>query len=221
MKIGILQLSDLHIENDNYLDKVDLIVRACEYDIKQISTLYIVVTGDITKYGRKEEFEKAKIFLDSLKEKIKPRNCIFSINFILVPGNHDCCFDEVKATRKEIIKSCHVDVITENDYYSDALAVQNNYWDFHKEITNTSPNDKVSFKHMFTPHIDFKITFHCYNSSWMSEKTEIYGGIVIPENKFLTSNNGDLIISLFHHPLNWLSPNTKNNKLLKYCSIWS
>lgn len=216
MKIGILQLSDLHIENDNYLDKVDLIVRACEYDIKQISTLYIVVTGDITKYGRKEEFKKAKIFLDKLKEKIKPRNCIFSIYFILVPGNHDCCFDEEKATRKEIIKSCHVDIITENDYYSDALAVQNNYWDFHKEITKTSPNDKVSFKLMFTPHIDFKITFHCYNSSWMSEETEIYGGIVIPENKFLTSNNGDLIISLFHHPLNWLSPNTKNNNKSRF-----
>ncbi len=216
MKIGILQLSDLHIENDNYLDKVDLIVKATEYEIKHISNLYIVITGDITKHGRKDEFEKAKIFLIKLKDRLKPRNSVFPIVFVIVPGNHDCCFDEVKATRKEIIKSCHLDIITESDYFADAIVVQNNFWNFHNELLHKTPVDKISFIETFVPYIDNKIVFHCYNSSWMSEISETYGGIVIPENKFLSNNNGELIISIFHHPLNWLSPNTQNNNKSRF-----
>ena len=216
MKIGILHLSDLHIENESCLTKIDNIVKACSFDVRQISNLYIVISGDITKFGRKNEFDIAKIFIANLKEKIKPANSIIPINIVLVPGNHDCCFDNVKSTRKEIIKCCHVDTLDENDYYSDALAVQNNYWTFYQEMTSGLPTDKVSFKLEFTPLIDQKITFHCYNTSWMSEINETYGGIVMPENKFLFSKNEELTISVFHHPLNWLSPNTKNNNKSRF-----
>ncbi len=100
MKVGILHLSDLHIEGDNYLDKVDAIVNACNYDVKQISHLYIVITGDIAKLGRKEEYDKAKDFISTLREKVKPANSVLQIKYVIVPGNHDCYFDDVKATRK-------------------------------------------------------------------------------------------------------------------------
>lgn len=50
----------------------------------------------------------------------------------------------------------------------------------------------------------------------MSEINETYGGIVMPENKFLFSKNEELTISVFHHPLNWLSPNTKNNSKSRF-----
>ncbi|BBE19776.1 hypothetical protein AQPE_3964 [Aquipluma nitroreducens] len=216
MKIGILHLSDLHIEKDNYLYKVDLIANSCDYEIKQISNLFIVISGDITRSGRKAEFDNVKLFLTALKEKIKPQKSILPINLVLVPGNHDCCYDDVKGTRKEILKCCHVDVLTEPDFYEDALVVQNNYWDFYNEMLENIPDDKVSFKKEFTPLINFKIVFHCYNSSWMSDINETYGGIVIPENKFLSNDNEELTIALFHHPLNWLSPRTKNNNKSRF-----
>lgn len=216
MKIGILHLSDLHINNDNYLDKVELIVQACSFDVNQASELYITISGDIAQYGRKEEYEKAKEFIQSLKEKIKPKNRLIPIEIILVPGNHDCCFDNVKSTRKLIIKNCHNDTITEEDYFSDAMIVQKYFWEFYNEISGTLPEDKLTYKVIFQPHINNKIVFHCYNSSWMSEISETYGNIIIPENKFLSSNNGEFIISLFHHPLEWLSPNTKNNNKLRF-----
>lgn len=213
MKIGILHLSDLHIESDNYLDKVDAIASACNYDVKQISHLYIVITGDIAKFGRIDEYAKAKGFLSTLQEKIKPAHSVLQIKVILVPGNHDCCFDDVKSTRKTILKDCLKDVIEENDYFDDTLAVQDNFWNFYKEINDEIPIDKISYVIEFTPYLNNKIAFHCYNSSWMSEIKEEYGGIVIPENKFIKNENGNITISLFHHPLNWLSPNTpKNNK---------
>jgi len=216
MKIGILHLSDLHISNDNYLNKVELIANACSFDIKHESYIYIVLSGDIAQSGRKEEYAKAKEFIQLLKERIKPKNSLLSINIVLVPGNHDCCFDNVKTTRELIVNSCRTDIITEDDYYSDAMAVQDNYWNFYQEIHGNVPTDRLSYKREFQPHIDSKIVFHCYNSSWMSEKNETYGKIVIPENKFLNSNNGEFVISLFHHPLDWLSPNTKNNNKLRF-----
>jgi GTPase SAR1 family protein/uncharacterized pyridoxamine 5'-phosphate oxidase family protein len=168
MKVGILHLSDLHIESDNYLDMVDAIVNACSFDVKQVLYLYIVITGDIVKFGRKEEYNKAQEFFFA------------------------------------------------NDYFDDALAVQNNFWNFYKEIYKEMPKDKISYKIEHIPHVNHKITFHCYNSSWMSEIEEKTGGIVMPENKFLKNENGNITISVFHHPSNWLSPNTKNNNRARF-----
>jgi GTPase SAR1 family protein/predicted MPP superfamily phosphohydrolase len=216
MKIGILHLTDIHIL-DNCLDrKVELIVAASQYDVKEISNLYIVVSGDIVQYGGKEEFLKAKEFLDNLKAKIKPKNSLLQIHFIIVPGNHDCCFDNVKATRELILRNCNRDTIPEEDYFLDALPVQDNFWEFYKEFFSNVPPDKISYKREFQPHLNHKITFNCYNSSWMSEISEKCGSLIIPENKFLTNNNEDIIISVFHHPLNWLSPNTKRNNKSRF-----
>lgn len=217
MKIGILQLSDLHIENDDCLNKVDAIVNACDYDIKQISHLYILITGDIAKNGRKAEYDKAKDFIISLQQKIKPSNSVLQIKCIMVPGNHDCCFDNVKTTRKTIINDClNKDIIEEEDYFADVLTVQDNFWHFYEEINENMPTDKTSYKIECVPFINHKIVFHCYNTSWMSEIEEKYGGLIIPENKFINNNEGNITISLFHHPLNWLSPNTKNNNKARF-----
>lgn len=216
MKIGILHLSDLHISNDSLLDKVELIVQTCSYDINQESNIYIVISGDITQFGRKKEFEKAKEFINTLKDKIKQKKRLLSVELISVPGNHDCCFDNVKTTREVIINSCRTDIIEEEDYFSDAMAVQGNYWNFYQEINGSIPNDKLAFKCVFLPHINNEIVFHCYNSSWMSEIHEVPGSLIIPQNKFLNSNHGEFVISLFHHPLGWLSPNTKNNNKSRF-----
>lgn len=216
MNIGILHLSDLHIDSTNYQEKIDPLISACSYDIKNISHLYILITGDIVKFGRKEEYAIAEDFIFTLQDKIKLLNSILQIKYIIVAGNHDCCFDNAKTTRKTIIRDCLKDTINEDDYFIDALAVQDYFWGFYEKLNDEMPTDKVSYKIECIPFLNHKIVFHCYNSSWMSEIHEEYGGIVIPENKFIKNNNGDIIISLFHHPLNWLSPNTKNNNRARF-----
>ncbi|MGE0076691.1 MAG: metallophosphoesterase [Bacteroidales bacterium] len=216
MKIGILHISDLHIENENYEDRIPALIRAIDYDINQLSNLYIVITGDISKYGRKSDFLKAKEFIDSLKDKLKPKGRIMSVDIVLVPGNHDCCFDEEKKTRKSILNDCRMDIIEEDDYFDDAMAIQNNFWDFNEEITNNKIRNKVSYKKEFIPHINFKVSFHCYNTSWITEIEEKQGNLVIPENKFINNENGEYVISIFHHPLDWLSSSTKNNNKQRF-----
>lgn len=64
MKIGILHLSDLHIQDETLTERVDNLVNAIDYDIKQLSNLYLVLSGDVTNYGRQEEFDKAKLLVE-------------------------------------------------------------------------------------------------------------------------------------------------------------
>lgn len=217
MKIGILHLSDLHIQQDKELTtRIDALVKAIDFDIKQLSNLYLVLSGDIANYGRQTEFEKAKLLVNELSNKLKTNGRLLTIKIIAVPGNHDCCFDNEKRTRKSIINDCKEDVIEEEDYFIDAMAVQSNFWDFTSDITDYKEKNKVAYKYEFRPHIDFKVTFHCYNTSWLSEIEEKQGSLIIPENKFLENENGEYTISVFHHPIDWLSANTKRNNKQRF-----
>jgi predicted MPP superfamily phosphohydrolase len=216
MKIGILHLSDLHIKNDDLTSRIVNLVKSVEYDVKQTSHLYLVLSGDIANSGRKIEFDNAKIFVFQLKEKLKEKCKMLNVKIVSVPGNHDCCFDNEKKTRKSILNDCKKDIIDEEDYFLDAMAVQSAFWDFTNEITDFKERNKVSYKYKFIPHIDFKVTFHCYNTSWLTEINEKQGSLIVPENKFIENENGEYIISVFHHPLDWLSANTKRNNKLRF-----
>lgn len=216
MKIGILHLSDLHIQDDDLTSRIDNLVKSVEYDVKQISHLYIVLSGDIANFGRKSEFENAKIFTTKLTEKLKEKRKMLNIKIVSVPGNHDCCFDNEKKTRKSILNDCKKDVIDEEDYFIDAMAVQSDFWDFTNEMTDCKERNKVSYEYKFRPHLDFKVTFHCYNTSWLTEINEKQGSLIVPENKFIENENGEYIISVFHHPIDWLSASTKRNNKQRF-----
>lgn len=216
MKIGILHLSDLHIQDKIQSERIHSLVKAIEYDIKQISNLYLVLSGDITNNGRRTEFENAKVFVNQLTAALKPSGRLLTIKIITVPGNHDCCFDNEKKTRKSIVNDCKTDVVEEEDFFIDAMAVQSNFWDFTNEITEFKDRNQVAYKIEFRPHIDFKVTFHCYNTSWLSEINETQGSLIVPENKFLENENGEYIISVFHHPIDWLYANTKRNNKQRF-----
>lgn len=216
MKIGILHLSDLHIQEETLIDRIDNLVKAIEYDVKQISHLYLVFSGDVVNSGRKTEFDNAKVFVSILTEKLTEKWKLLNIKIVLVPGNHDCCFDNEKKTRKSILNDCKTDTVDEEDYFIDAMAVQSNFWDFTNEVTDFKDRNKVAYKYEFKPHIDFKVTFHCYNTSWLTEINEKQGSLTIPENKFIENENGEYVISVFHHPIDWLSANTKRNNKQRF-----
>lgn len=216
MKIGILHLSDLHIQEDNLTHRIDNLVKSVEYDVKQISHLYLVFSGDIANFGRKNEFDNAKVFVSKLTDKLKEKWKVLNIKIVSVPGNHDCCFDNEKATRKSILNDCKTDIVEEEDYFIDAMAVQSNFWDFTNDLTDFKDRNKVAYKYEFLPHLDFKVTFHCYNTSWLTEINEKQGSLIVPENKFIENENGEYVISVFHHPIDWLSANTKRNNKQRF-----
>ena len=79
MKVGILQLSDLHFENKDYTQKIDAIYNACEYDLKESKWLFITIVGDVVNQGRNEGYEKAKELIVYLQEKIKSKISLLTV----------------------------------------------------------------------------------------------------------------------------------------------
>ena len=96
------------------------------------------------------------------------------------------------------------------------MSVQYDFWDFTNDVTDFKEKNKVAYKYNFRPHLDFKVSFHCYNTSWLTEIHEKQGSLIVPENKFLDNDNGEYIISVFHHPIDWLSASTKRNNKQRF-----
>jgi 3',5'-cyclic AMP phosphodiesterase CpdA len=74
MAFRLLQISDTHFGTE-----VGTVVQALQKRIAELEPNLVVLTGDITQRARRDEFIKAKVFLDSLGPVAK----------FCCPGNHD------------------------------------------------------------------------------------------------------------------------------------
>ena len=85
MTTRILQISDLHIGDENHeAEKLDVIIehiisKKVEWDVNET---IIIVTGDITQRGKKEEFVNARNAFAHLKHQT-------GYEILFLPGNHD------------------------------------------------------------------------------------------------------------------------------------
>ncbi len=223
MKIGILHLTDIHIQDnkDPILGRVDKIVSAVSNKISGVFTLFIVVSGDLANKGKKSEYEIARIFLTELSEKFRSSSrTLKTVEFILVPGNHDCNFSEKDAVRETLLSQPLGDD-TDSQIIEQCLSVQHEYWKFYKSFLNKEKFD-ISSQITFKIKLDKDIIFNCYNTSWGSKIDEKVGSLTIPESSFLnkeSQSKTSLVISVFHHPTNWLSPNTDNNNKKSFESL--
>ncbi len=211
MMIGILHLTDLHIkENTNLQKKIEslatVINNSNQYN--NIKKIYIAISGDLAHSGYSEEYNNIKTTLDSLLKKLK-----IDSKIIMVPGNHDCNFKKEDDLRKLLLKNVSYDSIgIDYSMPNSVLSTQDDFWDFYEKY-NPIPKNKMFFS--IEDFIDGKkIQFNCYNTAWMSSLEEKVGELFFPTKLIpqKIKDNSDLIISIFHHPLNWLSPHGNNNK---------
>ncbi len=85
MTTRILQISDLHIGDENReAEKLDTIIEHIinKKDEWDVNKTIIIVTGDITQRGRKEEFVNARNAFAHLKHQT-------GYEILFLPGNHD------------------------------------------------------------------------------------------------------------------------------------
>src|SRR4051812_3645751 len=95
MKIIFIHLTDIHFSIKTDLNsKLHFFCQACIKDIRGVSKVYFIVSGDIANSGKKEEYDKAKAFLSTVKQLIYGEIPGIEIKFIFVPGNHDCNFEK-------------------------------------------------------------------------------------------------------------------------------
>lgn len=215
MKIGILHLTDIHLtENKNIvLERIEKINTAYLAYSPEIYRLFIVISGDIANTGNEREYIIATDFLQKLKENAKIKaKFLNSIKYVVVPGNHDCDFSDNQDVRNALLQSHIGKDIISSSIVKQCLNVQSNFWSFYKENVDDNYSNKLYYEIKFDLTVQDSILFKCYNSGWCSKINESPGSLIFPNiNQTPDSPECEIVVSVFHHPFNWYSPNTPNN----------
>jgi len=175
--IRILHLSDLHL--DENID-VQTILQPLIIDIEDADgglgfnkINYLIISGDFTRKAKKEEFEKARIFISKLLDTFDiQKNCC-----ILTPGNHDQNWDcdvyqwksERLVDKSKLKEGCYVKqgdiyLIRNEEEYPNRFCNFSDY--LYKPIMQSLYNptfDDQAFVHFFD---DTGILFLVLNSCW-------------------------------------------------------
>lgn len=220
MKVAIIHLSDLHIEKDNYqwlLKKAEQIIPAVWNDFSVCGKIIIVVSGDIAQAGTEEQYGYAKEFIRALLREFAKKGLggrELENKIICVPGNHDCNYDKEDGARKMLLSGMRSNpAAVDNSVYGIISSVQDEYRDFAKEIMidktlSLSINNNIPIKVG-----DKYILFRLYNTAWMSVKKENQNSILMPMDLIESEcYNADMVISVFHHYYDWITPGNDNNK---------
>ena len=99
------------------------------------------------------------------------------MDFIFIPGNHDCDFDDPNTIRDAIIRDTirRQNGITKVDssMVEKCLEVQSHYSDFASIFSPTTKESQsgIQVSHKYKVN-NAEVHFHCYNTAWMSELHE-------------------------------------------------
>ncbi len=215
VNFGIIHLSDIHFSTEkNFIKpKFNSFFNSLKDDFQNCDHIFIVVSGDIADKGRSAEYEVAFDFFVSLSDNLKKRYVSTNIGFIFTPGNHDCNFLAEPKLRQNAILNINYDTLgSDNSVINNCIQIQSDFWNFFSLYCEV-PQNKLFYR--ITEEINHKkICFHCFNTSWMSQKEEKPGSLFFPIKKIPElekTNDSDINIAVFHHPINWLTPNSVQN----------
>ncbi len=94
MRIAVVHLSDIHfqVHSNPIISRAEKIVAALRPVLQDVGGVVFAVTGDVAFSGMKEEYEVASGFLISLRDATTQTDPHMPIEFVFIPGNHDCNF---------------------------------------------------------------------------------------------------------------------------------
>lgn len=214
MKVALLHLSDIHIQNAScpILARAEKICSAINTLLPDMAGVIVVVTGDIAYAGKKGEYTLAKKFFEEILACIKARVSEETVvHIVTVPGNHDGDFKNSSGARRALIENVIASQEIDGSVIDVVTAPQKEYFEFESSLPQsfTSFSDLLWKQH--TVIIGNKvIAISALNVSWMSQVPEEPGKLVFPVDRYIqqTKIPADLRIALIHHPLNWYSQAT-------------
>lgn len=221
MKALFIQLSDIHIKNDedSFFNKSAKLKEAIQNEAKSVDEVFLLITGDTVFSGKVEEFELSKSLFDEMIQDLSKYSGK-KINTIILPGNHDCQkLTEENKAREGLIKFAQENGSEAFDQnVVDILSsVQTNYFTFANHY-NPEPIYSSKLLNIFRFEFGAKsLVFYTYNTAFQSILHEQPGKMIYPVGMFddtLFKEKADIIISCFHHPLHWLKP--ENRREFKY-----
>jgi predicted phosphodiesterase len=221
MKFSVLHLSDIHLrkEHNSVIEKIEKICLAIKSELFNMEKLFLVISGDVAFSGNQREYEIALELVESLKSYLINESKL-EMNIIMVPGNHDCNFTGDQSIRNVLlgnIRQNQMNTLTE-EIIQEVTKAQSCYIDFEEAYDE---GQFLKFRHkLFKQYVynigEFKLSFNCLNTSWISELHEQPSKMYYPLylfDKEINELTSDLKITVMHHPLHWLEPT--NNRLNK------
>lgn len=197
----IVQLSDIHIKNNEMEKKVCCLTNAIASECRIDKKCYILVTGDITNMGKETEFNIALNFFSLIKEHLN--NESIEVEYIMVPGNHDCYLDTNSSEykiRKILLESNKIDM-KDRDFQDKCIYPLNSFYDFNELITERKVINKFVDVYEVVEN-NLKLSFISINTSWMTDIKENKSKY-FPIEFFDLEVESDISIALFHHPYSW------------------
>ncbi len=216
MELIITQLSDIHIKQKSDLDillqRNNSIVGAIFEVVRNAkeTMLLICVTGDVAFSGTEEQYGLAENFFDDIYEKIISRSCEIYVQFIFVPGNHDCDFaSKENKVRTTIIKSSELDM-NDDTTMEICTSIQANFFNFVSYYEEKQLASLIRKNSTFTENVirneklgEYTIKLHCINTAWCSSLHEKKDMLFSVPEKINAKEETDIIITLMHHGENW------------------
>ncbi|SFQ41490.1 3',5'-cyclic AMP phosphodiesterase CpdA [Variovorax sp. OK605] len=208
MSVIVLHLTDIHIKekSDHILNRTPSISAALNSHLRGAEQIIIIVTGDISQSGQKNEYALAEKFFGELVKEIRQQTET-PIAIFASPGNHDCDFSGDQEARTILLATLQKRANEIPDsIISIATGVQVNFFSFKNSLQPSAPRFTHPLWH--THELDIngkKIFIDLLNASWMSTIHEKQGGLIFPYEKFkdFRSTDCDLRVVALHHPFNW------------------
>lgn len=214
MKISLVHFSDLHFFNkkDSILEKKEKIISAIKSRTYDAEKIVYVMNGDSAYSGKKEEFLLAfNFFVEILSEAGEG-------DFICVPGNHDCDFEQMDEEIRQIFidsiknsqeeQSSKIGKIILQDEFNNYFQTFSSFWTSSRIISESNIHKSVDYS--ITEGL--KIRFQLFNTAWDSSLKESPGTMCMPmqELKDVSYDKEAILnISILHHPTHWNDPNNK------------
>jgi hypothetical protein len=214
MKVLIIQVSDIHLKSGGNIatERIAHVAKAVANVEVDLRAAVIALSGDVAYSGAQDEYDVAKACVMTLKAELEGKLRIVPVFVLGVPGNHDCNFKEEKSARPILIDSIAKDPARSigTDVLAQCTAVQANFFKFLDEVqtpfrVRSAADAYFEFE---IPVGDLAVLFRCYNTAMGSALHEKPGSLAVPQtllNSPPPQRVPEYIVSIFHHPYNWLS----------------
>ncbi len=216
----LVHLTDIHLHDDYDFDLLlkrnDALAGAlCEQISDQNTKMFLCITGDIVFSGKQDEYTAAGLIFDDLCENIKNRFPSVDIQFIFVPGNHDCDFTSSKINIRQAILSSPNCNVYDEEIFKSLTDIQSSFFCFLKEFglkyktIGCKNNQIISIYNFKVDDWGYRLVFHCINTSFCSQKIETKGSLRLEIPSIHGKDERDIIFAMMHHDAEWLNWNDK------------
>jgi DNA repair exonuclease SbcCD nuclease subunit len=180
MQIALIHLSDIHIKSavDPVLSRADSIRGALHKAAPNAKACLIVISGDVAFSGLAGQYDLAVDFLNDLRTELLRLPTITKIEFVVVPGNHDCDFMNESDIRQFLLRDTltlfESDIQPASDRVQALVAIQKHFFAFEAKLAQSkelSFAERLSWARIFKFE-NYSIHCNCFNTAWLSRKHE-------------------------------------------------